>query len=133
MSQENVEIVRRVVVAFNSDEPRQALAGFHPEIEFTSNASALDGAAYVGRDGMGRYADDLEAIFEDSHAEDDRIVDAGAERVVWLDRIVGRAKGSGFPVDQTVGIVWTVRDGLIWRGRAFLSHAEALKAVGLEE
>jgi len=133
MSQENVEIVWRVVKAFNSDEPRKAFAGFHPDIEFTSSASALDGTAYVGLDGMGRYADDLEAIFEDWHSEDDRVVDGAAERVVWLHRIVGQAKGSGFPVDQSVGIVWTVRDGLIWRGRAYLSHAEALKAVGLEE
>jgi ketosteroid isomerase-like protein len=133
VSQENVEIVSRVVSAFNSDEPRRALSGFHPEIQFASTANALDGSAYVGLEGMGRYADDLEAIFEDWHSEDDRIVDAGDERVVWLHRIVGRAKTSGFPIDQPIGIVWTVRDGLIWRGQAYLSHAEALKAVGLEE
>jgi ketosteroid isomerase-like protein len=133
MSQENVEIVRRVVEDFNSDEPRRALVGFHHEIEFTSNANALDGAAYVGLDGMGRYADDLEAIFDDWHSEDDRFIDAASERVLWLHRIVGRTKGSGFPVDQPVGIVWTLRDGLIWRGRAYLSHAEAVEAVGLAE
>jgi ketosteroid isomerase-like protein len=132
MAQENVEIVRRAVEAFNSDEPRQALSGFHPEIEFTSTANALDGTAYVGLDGMRRYADDLEAVFEDWRSEDDRILDAGQQRVLWLHRIVGRAKTSGFPVDQSIGIVWTLRDGLIWRGRAYLSHAEALEAVGLE-
>jgi ketosteroid isomerase-like protein len=133
MSQENVEIVRRVVEAFNSDEPRRALARFHPDIEFTSTASALDGTAYVGLEGMGRYANDLEAIFDDWHSEDDRIIDAGTEDVLWLHRIVGRAKASGFPVDQPIGIVWTLRDGLIWRGRAYLNHAEALRAVGLQE
>jgi ketosteroid isomerase-like protein len=133
MSQENVEIVRRMVQAFNSDEPRLAFSAFHPEIEFASIGNALDGSAYVGLDGMERYADDLEAIFEHWHSEDDRIIDAGEERVIWLHRIVGRAKASEFPVDQPMGIVWRLRDGLIWRGQAYLGHADALKAVGLAE
>jgi ketosteroid isomerase-like protein len=133
MSQENVEIVRGVVEDFNSDDPRRALVGFHHEVEFTSNANTLDGTAYVGLDGMRRYSDDLEVIFDDWHSEDDRFVEASNERVVWLHRIVGRAKGSGFPVDQPVGIVWTLKEGLIWRGRAYLNHADALKAVGLAE
>ncbi len=76
MSRENVRIVRRVVEAFNSDEPRRAIAGFHPEIEFTSTGNTLDGAAYVGLDGIKQYADGLEAVFEEWHSEDDRMVDA---------------------------------------------------------
>src|SRR4051794_4250083 len=118
MSQENVEIVSRMVAEFNSDDPRQALIRFHPEIEFTSTASALDGAAYVGLDGMGRYAADLEDAFEDWHSEDNRFIDVDEDRVVWLHRVVGHAKASRFPVDQPIGIVWTLRDGRIWRGRA---------------
>ncbi|HEX4187371.1 MAG TPA: nuclear transport factor 2 family protein, partial [Solirubrobacteraceae bacterium] len=79
VSQENVEIVRGVVEAFNSDEPRRAIAGFHPEIEFTSIGNALDGVAYLGLDGMGQYADDLESVFEHWHSQGDRLVDAGGE------------------------------------------------------
>jgi ketosteroid isomerase-like protein len=133
MSQQDVELVRLMVQEFNSADQRGALARFHPEMEFTSTANRLDGAAYVGIEGMGRYADDLEAAFEEWHSEDDRFVDAGEGRVVWLHRIVGVARTSRFAVDQPIGIVWTVRDGLIWRGRAHLSHAEALASVGLEE
>jgi ketosteroid isomerase-like protein len=133
MSQDNVEIVRLMVEEFNSDEPRRALVRFHPEIEFTSTANALDGAAYVGVEGMGTYADDLEAAFEEWHSQDDRFVDAGDGRVVWLHRIVGLAKTSRYPVDQPIGIVWTLRDGLIWRGQAYFGHADALASVGLEE
>jgi len=131
MSRENAEIVRQMVAAFDSDDPRKALSFFHPEIEFTSTANALDGAAYVGLDGMGRYADDLEATFDDWHSEDTRIIDAPDGRVLWLHRVTGRAKASGFQVDQPIGIAWTLRDGLIWRGCAYLSHPEALEAVGL--
>src|SRR3954454_9397382 len=127
MSPDAVEFVRRMTEEFNSDDPRRAIARFHPEIEFTSKASALDGSAYIGPDGMGRYADDLEAAFEDWHSEDDRFVDAGEDRVVWLHRIGGRARKSACPIDQPIGIVWTLRDGLIWRGRAYLGWSDALE------
>jgi ketosteroid isomerase-like protein len=131
MSQENVEIVQRMVEAFNSDDPRQAYPSFHPDVEFTS--AFTEGKIYRGLAGMRRYGDDLAAVWEGWHSEHDQFVDGGDERVVWLYRIVGRGKGSGVPVDQPVAIIWTLREGLIWRGRAYLDHGEALKAAGLEE
>ena len=131
MSQANVEIVRQMVEAFNSDDPRQALPSFHPDVEFTT--AFTEGKTYVGLQGMRQYGDDLDAVWENWHSEDDRFVDGGGERVAWLYRIVGQGKGSGVPVDQPVAIIWTLRDGLIWRGQAFLDHREALEAVGLKE
>lgn len=131
MSEENVEVVRRMVEAFNSDDPRQAFPSFHPEVEFTT--AFTEGKTYVGLDGMRQYGADLSAVWENWHSEDDRFVDGGEDRVVWLYRIVGQGKGSGVPVDQPVAIVWTLRDGLIWRGHALLDHREALEAVGLAE
>ena len=87
----------------------------------------------MGPEGMRQYADDLEAIWENWHSEDDRFVDGDGDRVVWLYRIVGRGKESGVPVDQAIAIVLTVRDGLIWRGQVYLDQSEALEAVGLRE
>ena len=130
MSQENVEVVRRMVEAFNSDEARQAISYFHPEIEFTS--AFTEGKTYVGLAGMGEYGDDLQAMWENWHSEDNHLVDCG-ERVVWLYRIVGMGRQSGAPVDQAIAIVWTLRDGLIWRGQAYLDQRDALEAVGLRE
>jgi len=131
MSAENVEIVRRMVEAFNSEDPRRAFASFHPDVEFTS--AFTEGKTYVGLQGMRQYGDDLTAVWENWHSEDDRFVDGDGEQVVWLYRIVGQGKGSGVPVDQPVAIIWTLCDGLIWRGQAFLDHREALKAAGLAE
>jgi ketosteroid isomerase-like protein len=69
----------------------------------------------------------------DWHPEDSRFIAVGDDLVVWLYRIVGHGKGSGVPVDQPVAIIWTLRDSLIWRGRGYTDHSEALKAVGMEE
>jgi ketosteroid isomerase-like protein len=81
---------------------------------------------------MRAYGEDLRAIWENWHSEHDRFVDAGGEQVLWLYRIVGQGKGSGVPVDQPIAIVYTLRDGLIWRGQVFLDQRSALEAVGLE-
>ena len=131
MSQENVAIVRAMVGAVYSDDPGRSLSAFHSEIEFTSVFDA--GRTYIGLDGMREYAANLDDIWVGWHSEDNRFIDAGEERVVWLYRIVGTGRTSGVAVNQTVAIIWTFRDGLIWRGQAYLDHNEALKVVGLEE
>jgi ketosteroid isomerase-like protein len=118
-----------MVEAFNSADPRQAISSFHPDVEFTSGFT--EHKTYLGLEGMREYAADLDAVWEKWHSEDNRFVDAGGEQVVWLYRIVGRGKGSGVPVDQAIAIVYTMRDGLIWRGRVFLDQQSALEAVGL--
>ena len=46
-------------------------------------------------------------------------------------RAVGQMKGSEARIDMRVAIVYTVRDGLIVRGREFASREEALEAAGL--
>ena len=44
-----------------------------------------------------------------------------------------RGRDSGVAIDQQGGTVYELRSGKIVRGRSYLSHGEALKAVGLEE
>jgi ketosteroid isomerase-like protein len=62
MSQENIQVVRRMVDAFNSGDLRRAAPHFHPDVEFTSGFT--ERKTYVGVDGLGQYADDLEAVWE---------------------------------------------------------------------
>ncbi len=44
-----------------------------------------------------------------------------------------RGSASGVKVDSQLALVITLRDGKIVRSTDFMSHADALKAVGLEE
>jgi len=48
-------------------------------------------------------------------------------------RAVGQRKGSEARIDLRLAIVYTVRDGLIVRGREFASSEEALEAAGLSD
>jgi ketosteroid isomerase-like protein len=50
-----------------------------------------------------------------------------------LGRLEGRGKGSGVPVDSSLGMVFDFRGGEIARIRGYLDHREALRAAGLAE
>jgi ketosteroid isomerase-like protein len=55
------------------------------------------------------------------------------DRVLMLGQVEGRGNGSGVPVNMPLAQVYDFRDGKVCRIRSYLDHAEALKAVGLEE
>ena len=51
-----------------------------------------------------------------------------------LTRVHIQARGpGGIPVEMRLFQVWEIRDGKVWRMRAFFSEQEALAAVGLSE
>ena len=131
MSRENVEILRRLVDAFNRRDEEAVLALTDPEIEFRS--ALVEKTTYRGYAGVGQYRQDLDAAWSEWRTEDDRFLEAAGERVLQLYRIVGRGRGSGILVHQDIAILWTLRAGKVLRGEVFLDQAEALDAAGLRE
>jgi ketosteroid isomerase-like protein len=79
------------------------------------------------------YIDDIDATWNDWHTYDERVLDAGGEKVAQLYRVTGTGKGSGVRIDANIAIVYTLRNGLVCRGDVYLDQAEALEAVGLSE
>jgi ketosteroid isomerase-like protein len=71
-------------------------------------------------------------MFSEVHAEVTEIRDLG-DRVVGLGEIRARGRESGVEVATQVGWFLEVRDGMMRRGWAFTSHAEALKAAELSD
>jgi ketosteroid isomerase-like protein len=130
MSQENVEIVRAGIEAWNAGDRDRAMSVFDPELEFHS---ATERKTYHGLDGMVRYTEDVGAVIADFHFEDTRLLDAGGDRVLGLYRIVGRGAGSGVPVSREVGALFQPRNGKVLKGEIYLDQREALKAAGLRE
>jgi ketosteroid isomerase-like protein len=132
MSQENVEIVRRAVEAFNSGEVSEILARAHPdfEAEIPPDVSA-EPDSYRGEQGIRRYLSSFQHAMQDIHFEAEELWDAGESVIVAL-RLSARGRTTAIPVQQRSTGVWTVRDGKIIRIRAYATSAEAFKAVGLE-
>jgi ketosteroid isomerase-like protein len=130
VSQENVEIVRRWLQAFGGD--RDAFRSVtHPDIEwmpFEDNHTpthGLEGAMQI-RDGW------LDA-WDEPRVDIEEIRDAGDDDVLLAASVVGRGKASGVPVEVRLYGHFKVRDGKVVYFYEHLDHAEALKAVGLEE
>ena len=121
-----VEEVARIV---NENDPDGIPAVIHPDMQFTSVFSPMEGQ-YSGRDGVRAYLADLRAAFDTYELTVEQVRPVGENLLVYL-RATGRGRGSGVEVDSEVGQVWTLRDGLAWRVAAYPTREEAHAALGL--
>ena len=135
MSQENVEIVRQAIDAFN----RQDLAALAhlcaDDFEFVSILSAVDagGSTYRGRRSWDGYFARMRDTWAEWWVDDFRVLDAGDDNLVAVVRVAGKGHHSGATVDRTIGMTYRLREGKVWRMRAYLEPHEALEAVGLRD
>jgi ketosteroid isomerase-like protein len=104
------------------------LSFYHPEGEFHSLLAGVEGEVYVGGvEGLRKWAEDVDATWENFHAEVLEIHELGDEQAVVVFRATGRAKASGIPLDWRVAQVWTWREGKLWRNVSYTDPSEALR------
>ena len=134
MSEENVEIVRRVTTEFT--ETHQVL----PELvapDFVWDLSSWPAWSgpqeFHGRDEFLRFFADWIDAYAEWDQEIEGVIDAGGNQVVETTRQRGRLRGSDSWIDWRYGIVYTVEEGLIRRGKLYGTPEEALEAAGLSE
>ena len=132
MSQENVEIARRMVDAFQAHDVARLVDLFSPDCEIMALRSAFEGA-FRGRDGVRRWAESTYEAAPDSGFLAERLIPTDDERVVVLGRQTGTAQLGGAPFDAPVGAIFEFESGLIRRIDSYASHADALEAAGFEE
>jgi ketosteroid isomerase-like protein len=139
MSEENVELVRRSIEAFNTyftegTDPIPRLRQFcDPEIEIDFSRRPVDAETYRGYEGAARFAEQLREPWDDFRINPKEFLDAG-EKVAIFSQMVGRASQSGITVDAPVSHVCTVRDGRVVRLEYFGDdRAGCLRAAGLSE
>jgi len=133
MSQENLEIMRSALDAFNSEDIERILDFTHRdvEIEISPDVSA-EPDTYRGHDGMRRYFHSFRDAMEEIRFQAEQLWDAGPSIVVAL-QLTARGRQTAITVQQRSAGVWTFCDGKIIRIRAYASPREALAAVGLGE
>ena len=129
MSQQNVEIVRRLLEACNRRDWDAMLETGDPEIEIVT----LMSGTYRGHAGWRQVVEQMAEEVSGFQFVPEDLIDVGQDRVVAVTRWVGTGRTSGIALSQTIGLVYTFRDGLVVRQESFRNRAEALKAVGLKE
>jgi ketosteroid isomerase-like protein len=135
MSQENVDLVWRLVEAFNGRDMGGLAELSHEDLEFVSVLTAVDagGATYRGPETWTSYFAAMDETWEEWQVEDFRVFDGGEDRVAGVFRIVGTGKHSSAPVEHEIGLAYRIREGKLWRMRSYLDPAEALEAAGVRE
>jgi ketosteroid isomerase-like protein len=132
MSQENVEVVRRGLEAWNQGDRTTWLGWFHPdaELDWSRSRGPLMGV-YRGLDGLKTFWDAWFSTFEHDQVETHAFTEVGSEVVVPnTAHLQGR---QGIKVIARSTLVFSVGSGQITRLRMFQEHAEALEALGLSE
>jgi ketosteroid isomerase-like protein len=131
VSAENVQIIRRLVEAFNVRDIDSVVQGMEPDVELHPLQARLEGKAYRGHDGVREMLADYDQDWEyvQVYAEEFRDAD---DEVVVLGRLHGRGRASGIDLDVPLGFVWTLHEGKVVRVQSFSEQADALRAAGLE-
>jgi ketosteroid isomerase-like protein len=134
MSQDNVEVVRHQLEAWQRDDFEAFLSKAHRDIEWHAVLQRLvegAGSVFRGHEGVRRLWDAYRNELEGFQVEADEIRNAGKDRAVLLGRIRWRGVASGIEIDSPFGMVITVRDGKMFHSVDYLSQEEALEAAGV--
>jgi ketosteroid isomerase-like protein len=132
MSEENLDLVRRGLRAFNANDWELALSFYDTEVEWHPYMAALESRLYKGRTSIRRMWEEMRAQFPDFAMEPEELEDFG-DRVVVALVARGTGRASGIESFTRFTQVWTVSKGKIVRVEGFRQRSEALKAVRLSE
>lgn len=135
MSEENAELLRRAVDAYNRRDLDALLAELDREIEWLPALPGLMGeeaTVYRGHEGMAAMLHDLYEVLDEIHFEVTEMRDLG-ERVVAIGEMRTRGKLSGAETTAPYVNIADLRDGKGYRIRGYLDVDEALAAAGLDD
>jgi ketosteroid isomerase-like protein len=134
MSQENMEIVRRVWAAVERQDTEVMFALYDPAIVWQDHTDALElqDHSYHGHEGVRQFWREWLEPFETFEAHSEAFIDVGDNVVVGF-RLSGRGKASGAQAEWRLWNVYTIRNGLVIRIQAFETKGEALEAAGVSE
>jgi ketosteroid isomerase-like protein len=131
VSEENVEIVRRHIDAWDRRDLATWLASFHPDAEADwSRAQGPFKGVYRGHRELEAFWN-VWLTFEEGHLEAHGFTPAGSAVVVPNTAHFGGR--DGIQVVASSAFVFTIEDGQITRLRLFQEETEAREAAGLRD
>jgi ketosteroid isomerase-like protein len=134
MSQENVKIVRRALDSINRGEVDAALeeAAADVKLDWSNSIGPLRGV-YEGKERARELWSSFLEAFEGVRWDPEEIIDVDDSRVIVVNHVHMRGRGSGVDVEATGVQLWTIAAGEAQSIKLYQSKAEALEAVGLAE
>jgi ketosteroid isomerase-like protein len=131
MSQENVEIAKASIDAYNREDWDAFFKDLAPGFEMDLSRAVGPWRGVFGPDETRRFVGELAEHWESVRIEPQEFIEAGDLVVVpWAMHGRGR---DGIEVVGRATFVLTIRNGLIERNTMYQERQEALEAVGLSE
>jgi uncharacterized protein (TIGR02246 family) len=126
VSEQDVQLVRRVFDAINRRDVQAVLDAYDPDADMSTLTSELvQGKAYRGHSGIREYFSSFADVWDELHLEPEEIRDLG-DRILVTGRWSSRGKESGAEVESPAAWLFGVRDGRIVFTHAYRDAAEAL-------
>src|SRR5687768_13166032 len=113
MSQENVEMFKRAIDAYNRKDIDALLERLDPEVEWHGALQTMFGreaTRYRGHDGVRQWVRDIDEALGDIRLELPEIRDLG-DRAVAIGRLRARGKASGAETESPFAIVTEWKNG----------------------
>jgi ketosteroid isomerase-like protein len=134
MSQENVELVRRAIDSFNRGEIDLALDEAHEDLEMDwSNSIGPLKGIYRGRQKVREVWNSFFDAWDSVQWDPEEIFDVGEGRVLLLNHVRMRGRGSGIEIDARSAQLWTISDGKLQSFKLYQSKDDALEAAGVRD
>jgi ketosteroid isomerase-like protein len=133
MSQENVEILRRLAGFWRDRDYSAVEEVIHPDAVLDVTRNVFNPGVHRGIDGLRAFMRQTDEIWENFDVTPLEYIDAG-DKVVVANRIAGTGRGSGAKTEMLLFAVVAFRNDKIRRYTGgFRTRAEALEAAGLSE
>ena len=130
MSDESVEIIRRCMEMFSNRDLSRLEDLVDPEVVLDLSRNVFNPGVYHGFDGVGRWLEESEEMWEQLEAMPEEFIAAG-DQVVGAVRLVGQGR-DGVEVEMRLFQVWTLREGkVVSVVGGYRDRAEALEAARL--
>ena len=132
MSQENLELLRAWIEAFNRRDHDGIAQLNHPLIGWQTSAEDPDATIHRGQEAVRRYIDGYLDVFPDLHIEVTECFPVGSDRVFAINHFTGHS-ANGVPMDWLLTTITTYEHGLAVQVTEYFDRAVALEAAGLRE
>jgi ketosteroid isomerase-like protein len=132
MSQENVEVVRRFLDAFNARDVEVLVSLSAEDCEWRPFRAQLEGIVYRGHEGVRQFLSDMNEDWETFRIDPLEFRDRD-QLVAVIGRVKARSAESSMEIESIAGFVHELEQG---RVRRITSHSDveaALDAVGLRD
>jgi len=126
MSQENVDIIRRVYAAMSARRAEAVTELADADFEWIPDRRVGE-VPIRGRDNAVAFFSDRASMFGQMNVEVEQLLEQD-DRVLAFIRVTGSGAASGAAFDIRIAHLWTLRDGKVVRGEGYGDRADALEA-----